>query len=257
MTAIGAVTHQIRYDLKVFVRNPASLFFTAALPVIFLVVFATIFGNEKAPGHDYRMATYYVPGIVGLSVVSATFVNLAISLTILRENGVLKRVRGTPLRPSVFIAGRIATALVIAAVLVVVVGGIGALLYDVRLPSHTLPGLAVTLVVAATSFCALGIAATSFIPSENASSPITNAIVLPLYFISGTFFSVDEAPSWLRQVASYFPIRHFNEAMFAVFDPRTRGAGVFGGHLLVIALWGLVGLVVARRFRWSPRATRD
>ena len=98
--------HEFRYDQKVFWRNPASVFFTALLPVIFLLILATIFGDETIESlGNVKTTTYYIPAIITLALVSATFVSLAINLTVAREAGLLKRGRGTPLPAWVFIGG--------------------------------------------------------------------------------------------------------------------------------------------------------
>lgn len=248
--------HQVRYDLRSFWRDPAALFFTAILPVIFLVVFIGIFGNEETD-RGIKLSTYYVPGILGLAVISATFVNLAITLTTLREDRVLKRLRGTPLPAGVFIAGRVATACVLAAILVVLLAAIGRLAYGVSLPGRTVPAFLLTLLVGTAAFCCLGIAVTRIIPTEKAGPAVTNAIVLPLYFISGTFFPVDDAPEWMRTLARIFPIRHFGEALLDTFAPPSPASGVSWSHLAVVAGWGLAGLVLAlRTFRWTPAGSQ-
>jgi ABC-type transport system involved in cytochrome c biogenesis permease component len=112
--------HQYRYDQKQFWREPATVFFTVALPLIFLFIFVSIFGNQtnEVNGHPVKGSTYYVPGILALAMVSATIVNLAITFTILREKGLLKRVRSTPLPPWVYLAGRVLTAIVVTLLLV-------------------------------------------------------------------------------------------------------------------------------------------
>ena len=105
----GLLLHQYRYDQKQFWREPAGVFFTVVLPLLFLFLFVSIFGNEttEVDGRPIKASTYYVPGILTLAVVSATIVNLAITFTILREKGLLKRVRSTPLPPWVYLAGRV------------------------------------------------------------------------------------------------------------------------------------------------------
>ena len=188
---------QLRSDLKVFVRNPAALFFTAILPVIFLTLFVSIFGNARAGG-DYgniRVSTLQVPAFIVLAVVSASFVGIVMGLVSLREDGILKRVRGTPVPPWMVFAGRVATAFVSATIVTVVLCAIGALAFGVTLPTSTLPGLVVTLAVGAASFCSIGIAYTALVPSEDAGPAMTNAIVLPLYFISGVFVPSSELPA--------------------------------------------------------------
>jgi len=247
---------QLRADLKVFVRNPAALFFTAILPVIFLTLFVSIFGNERA-GPEYgnvRISTLQVPAFIALAVISASFVGLAIGLTSVREDGVLKRVRGTPVPPWIVFAGRIGTAFVSTAIVTAILCAIGALAFGVTLPTTTLPGLLATLAVGSAAFCALGIAYTPLIPSEDAAPAMTNAVVLPLYFISGVFVPVSELPARLQTIAGFLPVKPFVDALTIAFDPRTAGAGIAGGDLALLSGWGVAGLLLAMRFFvWTPR----
>jgi ABC-2 type transport system permease protein len=248
---------QLRCDLKVFVRNPAALFFSAILPVIFLTMFVSIFGNERAGGEygNVRVSTLQVPAFIALAVVSASFVGLAMGLVSLRENGVLKRIRGTPAPAWIVFAGRIGTAFVSATIVTAILCAIGGLLFGVRLPTTTLPGLVAALAVGSASFCALGIAYTRLIPGEDAGPAMTNAVVLPLYFISGVFVPVSELPEGLRTVAGFLPVKPFVDALTVAFDPRTTGAGLAGGDLAVLAAWGVAGLLFAVRFfLWTPRS---
>jgi ABC-2 type transport system permease protein len=256
MSAAGLALHQFRYDQRVFWRNPASVFFTVIFPVIFLFLFAGLFGNQEIEALGVSVSTYYVPGIVTLAVVSATLVSLAMNLVVARESGRLKRFRGTPLPIWALIAGRVGNSIVVATLMVVLVSLLGRAFFDVALPTSTLPALLLTLVVGAFSFCALGFALSAAIPSEDAAPAITNATVLPLYFLSGVFIPQSELPAGVLSFAGLFPIRHFFEALLAAYDPATSGAGFELGHLGVVAAWGIAGLLVALRgFRWAPRAS--
>jgi ABC-2 type transport system permease protein len=201
-----------------------------------------------------QTTTYYVPAIISLAVISATTVSLAINLTEDRERGLLKRVRGTPLPPTVFVAGRVGNALVISVLMVILVAILGRVVYDVSLPDQTIPAVLVTLAVGAFAFSCLGFALTAMIPSEDAAPAVTNAIMLPLYFVSGVFIPDSEIPSGVLQVADVFPVRHFFEAFFEAWDPNTTGSGLELGHLAIVAGWGVLGLLLALRFfRWEPR----
>jgi ABC-2 type transport system permease protein len=247
--------HQFRFDQKSFWRNPGAVFFTVALPLMFLFIFEEIFGDDTLEQlGGLRTTTYYIPAILTLAVVSATLQSVAIRLTVDRENGILKRGRGTPMPSWVFFAGRIGNAIVISVLMLVIVPVIGRLLYDVQIPWEHLPAVLVTLAVGAASFCCLGIALTAVIPSEDAAPAITNVAVLPLYFLSGVFIPETEIPDGVLHFANLFPIRHFFEAFFAAWSPATTGAGFEWGHLAVVAGWGALGLVLAIRFfRWTPR----
>lgn len=256
MKGAALALHQYRYDQRQFWREPASVFFTVVLPLIFLFLFASIFGNEpvRGPGGEISFATYYVPGILTLSLVSATFVNLSITLTILRERGELKRLRATPVPAWIVIAGRTFTALGVTAVMVVVLVAIGALAYDVEVPGGTLPGALLSLVVGVVALSALGFAFTAAIPSENAAAPMANAIVLPLYFISGIFIPEDELPGAMQTIGAIFPVQPLFDALLTAFDPFTSGVGFAWADLAVVAAWGVGGALVAlARFRWVPR----
>src|SRR5918992_5701597 len=135
MSTVSLVAHQFRFDQKTFWRNPASVFFTALLPVIFLLIFATIFGNDTIDElGGVKTTTYYVPAIVTLAVVSATMQSLAISLTVDRENGILKRGRGTPLPNWVFFAGRVGNSIVVSLLMLVLVVALGRVIYGVEVP---------------------------------------------------------------------------------------------------------------------------
>jgi ABC-2 type transport system permease protein len=254
MSGVALLVHQFRFDQKIFWRNPASVFFTAVFPLLFLFIFATFFKNAEIEGLDVDGATYYVPAIVALSVISATTVKLAMNLSSEREAGMLKRLRGTPLPPSVFVAGRVGNSLVISLILVILVSVIGALFYGVSIPTETLPAVVVTLAVGAASFSCLGFALAAVIPSEDAAPAVTNALVFPLYFISGVFVPADEIPDGILHFADIFPIRHFFEAFFTAWDPNTTGAGFELWDLAIVAAWGVLGLLIAVRFfRWEPR----
>jgi ABC-2 type transport system permease protein len=256
MSALALVAHQFRYDQKAFWRNPASVFFTVAFPVVLLLIFATVFGNDTVNvrgGID--TTTYYVPAIITLSVISATMQSLAMTLVIAREDGRLKRSRGTPMPAWVFIAGRVGNSIVVALMMLVLLAGIGRVLYGVPIPWERLPEIVLTLAVGAASFCCLGIALTAAIPSQDAAAPIVNALLLPLYFLSGVFIPDDQLPSGVIHFADLFPIRHFFEAFFDAYVPGAGGASISWDNLAIVALWGVAGLLLAVRFfRWTPRS---
>ncbi len=253
MSGLALFAHQFRYDQKVFWRNPASVFFTVAFPVVLLLIFATVFGDETV---DVRggvdTTAYYVPAIITLAVISATMQSLAMSLVIAREDGRLKRGRGTPMPSWVFIAGRVGNSCVVALMMLVLIAAIGRIAYGVAIPWSQLPQIVFTLLVGAAAFCCLGIALTAVIPSQDAAAPIVNALLLPLYFLSGVFIPDDQLPSGVVHFADAFPIRHFFLAFFDAYEPG--GGGLDWGSLAVVFAWGIAGLLLAvRYFRWTPR----
>ena len=256
MSDLRRALAQLSADMKIFRRNPAALFFTAILPVIFLVLFVGIFGNDRLEEYDgVRASTLQVPAFIALAVISSAFVSLAMGFTRMRESGVLKRVRATPVPPWIVFAGRIGTSIVTAVLTTALLMLIGSIVFGVTLPTNALPGLLATLALGAFAFCALGIAYTRVISSEEAAPALTNAVVLPLYFISGVFVPFRQLPEGLQRVAELLPAQPFVDALRIAFDPHTTGAGFAGGDLLKLTIWGVAGLLLAVRFfGWTPRS---
>jgi ABC-2 type transport system permease protein len=252
---VSLLFHQFRYDQKAFWRNPASVFFTVMFPVVLLLIFATVFGGKTVDvAGGIKTTAYYVPAIITLSVISSTMQSLAMSLVIAREDGRLKRGRGTPMPAWVFIGGRIGNSIVVALLMLILIAVLGRVLYSVPIPWSETPAILVTLVIGAASFSCLGIALTAAIPSQDAAAPIVNALLLPLYFLSGIFIPDDELPQGVIDFANHFPVRDFFQAFFNAYLPGGH-SGLDWGNLAVVAIWGVAGLLLAVRFfRWTPRS---
>jgi ABC-2 type transport system permease protein len=250
---IGQMIRQIRYTNKAFWRNSAAAVFTFAFPVIFVVLLSAVFGGGEvrtASGVVVATSAFYVPAICVFAVVSACFTNIAMSVTIQRDSGVLKRVRGTPLPAGAYLAARVAHSVLISALLVAICTVLGAVFYDVGLPS--LPAVTAALVVGAACFCSLGLAMTAAIPDAHAASPIVNAIILPVLLISDVFVPPGHLPDWLNKVSLVFPVRHFSDAMQIAFFPS--GSTFSWPDLAILAAWGVAGLLLASRFfSWEAR----
>jgi ABC-2 type transport system permease protein len=252
---LALVLHQARYDLVGFLRNRQARFFTLVLPLLFLVIFVSVFGNNTVRATGVKASTYYVPGISALAVIASSFVNLVISITAQREGGILKRRRATPVPAWVLVAGRTLTAIAVSLAVMTVVLLVGRFAYGVHLPTSTIPGVAITALVGSATFCVLGYALSTAVRSEDAAQPVTQAVMLPLYFVSGVFIPNVNLPGWLRDVARFFPVQHLADGLHHAYDPSVRGVGIVWSDLGVLALWAVVGLVVSlRRFTWTPAA---
>ncbi len=252
---LALVLHQARFDLRSFLRNQQARFFTLALPLLFLVIFNGVFGNRVVGPGPMKASAYYVPGIAALGVIAASFVNLVISITAQREGGILKRRRATPVPAWVLVAGRTVTAVGVSLVVVAGLLGFGRVVYGVKLPTSALPGIAFTAVVGSITFCVLGYALSTVIQNEDAAQPMVQAIMLPLYFISGIFIPNITLPAWLRHVASVFPVQHLAAGFRHSYVPGAHGVGIVWSDIGVLAIWAGIGLVVAlTRFSWLPKA---
>jgi len=245
---------QIRYVNKAFWRNPTSAFFTFAFPLMFLVIFTALLGHstQHLGSLTVKTSTYYVAAMAAFAVITACYNNIAIGISFQRDAGVLKRISGTPLPTTSFVAARIIHAVLIAFLLVAVTAAFGRAFYNADIPTGIdLVRFIVVLAVGAAAFCGLGLAITAVIPNADAAAPIVNASIFPLLFLSGIFIAFNnDTPSWIQWVARIFPIRHFAAGMQAAF----LGTPFHWSDVLIVAIWGTVGLLLARRyFSWEPR----
>jgi ABC-2 type transport system permease protein len=252
---VALVLHQARYDLLGILRNRQARFFTLILPLLFLVIFVGVFGDHVVGPGKTKASAYYVPGLAALGVIAASFVNLVISITAQREGGVLKRRRATPVPAWVLITGRTLTAVTVSLVVLTVLLTVGRVAYGVKVPTSTLPGIALTAVVGSITFCVLGYALSTAITNEDAAQPMVQAIMLPLYFISGVFVPNIQLPSWLRHVAQVFPVEHLSDGLHHAYARGFHGVGIVWSDIGVLAIWFAIGLAVAlARFSWLPKA---
>jgi ABC-2 type transport system permease protein len=249
------LARQFHYQNLLFWRNPFSAFFTIAFPLMFLLLFNSLQGGQRlADRGGIRFAQFFTPSILVFAAVSATYVNLATSVAIARDDGILKRLRGTPMPAWIYVAGRVIQATFAALLAAVLMVAAGVLVFHVKLIGHLLPATLVTLLVGTVGFCALGLALAAVCPNGEAAPAMANFTWLPIAFISSIFFPLDSAPRWLQNLGGIFPVKHFAEAMQASFSPYTQGSGFRWHDLGVIALWALGGAIVAtRRFQWEPR----
>jgi ABC-2 type transport system permease protein len=190
-----------------------------------------------------------IPGVAGMGVLATTFTALAYNLTYLREEGVLKRIRGTPMPAGAYLAGFIGSATLNAILQVTLVVAIGNVFYGVDWPQDPLMLAGFTL-LGVICFAALGVAFSHAIPNEEAAPAYTNAIFLPVIFISGVFYSADELPDALKAVAEALPLKHLIDGLSEAIVGG--GAADVGTAALVVAAWAAVALFLAVRFfRWE------
>jgi ABC-2 type transport system permease protein len=246
---LAMLVHQVRYEQLSFWRNPQSAFFTFVFPVVIIVIFGAVFNGGGGNAFYYGLTglQYYVPTIAALSVLGACYSQLAVILAVRRQNGILKRLRATPLPAWVYFIGLLAHCVVISVIEVALIIGVGRL-YGVPMPTHW-DAILVTLVLGAASFCALGVAVASLVRNAEAAPAVVQFVLFPLVFISGTYFPIHS--DFLNRIADVLPVRPFNEALLGPFAQHT---GFDWSHLAVLLAWGVVGALVAvRRFKWDPR----
>jgi ABC-2 type transport system permease protein len=241
-----AAWRQYRLERKMFWRNPSAAFFNFLLPLLFLALFGAILADREA---DLQVI---VPGIAGMAVMSTTFSALAMTLTYLRESGVLKRIRGTPLPTSAYLAGIAGNAITNTALQVGLITAAGSLVFGLDWPQGW-AALVVFVVLGVVCFASLGVALSHAIPNFDSAPAYVNAAFLPVIFISGVFFDADDAPGFLRAIAEVLPLKHLIDGLSGAMVTGD-GLGAHVPALLVLALWSAAGVVLAvRGFSWDAR----
>jgi ABC-2 type transport system permease protein len=246
--AIALTWRQYRLERRLFWRNPSAAFFNFLLPLIFLGFFGAILhGNQKS-------LNVIVPGIAGMSVLSTTFSALAFNLTFLREQGVLKRMRGTPLPPGSYLGGVAANAVTNTFLQILIVVVAGKALFGVD-GLRNVPELGVFVLVGVICFASLGVAFSHVIPNFDSAPAYVNAIFLPVIFISGVFYDVKDTPKFLRDIAEALPLKHLIDGLTGAMV-NGHGLGTNASSLGVLALWAAFGVFFAiRGFSWEARRT--
>jgi ABC-2 type transport system permease protein len=246
---------QVRYEQRTFWRNPEAAAFSFALPLVFMFIFALFFNGDRVEQRgniDYMQ--FMVPGVLAFGVISATYTYLSVGTVQIRDMGVLKRVRGTPLPGWSYLAGRTLSSAISSVVFVLLALPIAKAVYGVHVWTNTLGALWATLFLGILTFSMLGLAITSVIPNAEAAPPIAIGIMLPLVLISGIFIPSERMPGWLETVTKVLPVHPFAHALQVAFDPRTLGSGFSWGDIGVLAAWGVVATAVAvTRFKWESR----
>jgi ABC-2 type transport system permease protein len=242
MSPVALAWQQFRFERKLFWRNPSAAFFNFLLPLLLLVLIATAFSNEPAE------LEVLIPGVAGMGVLATTFTALAFNLTLLRDEGVLKRIRGTPMPAGAYLAGFIGSATLNAFLQVAIVVAIGNVVYGVDWPQDPLLLAGFTL-LGVICFAALGVAFSHLIPNEDAAPAYTNAVFLPLIFISGVFYSAEELPEALKAIAEALPLKHLIDGLS---EAIVGGGADVGTAAAIVAAWAATGLFLAVRFfRWE------
>ncbi len=253
------VAHQFRYDLRSFMRDKQARFTTLILPIILLLVLVSVGGGNKTVvegGRHIKVAVFYVPGLIALGVVSASFANLVVDLVTQREAGVLKRRRATPVPAWTLIAGRVLTAATASLATAGVLLFVGAQIYDFTVPNSALPAAFVTIALGSAAFSTLSYAVAPTIRTAAAIQPFVQLVLLPLYFISGVLIPQSKNPDWVNDIATVFPLQHVAHGLHRAFDPTHSGLGISGVDLLVLAVWTALAFAFAvRRFTWLPHGT--
>jgi ABC-2 type transport system permease protein len=258
--AIGR--RRIGIELRQFFRDRESAVFNFALPVLLLIIFGSVFGGASLGDSGITFAQYFVAGMIASGILYTSFQNLAISIPLEREDGTLKRLRGTPMPKASYFIGKVGTVFVAYLAQVTILIAVGRLFYGITLPSSPTAWwtFAWVSILGLISCTLLGIAFSVVPRKGRGASAIVSPVVLVLQFTSGVFFLFSDLPTWMQTFASIFPLKWLTQGMRSVFLPESAAALEVSGSFdlpwvaAVLALWCVIGAVAAIVFfRWTPR----
>ncbi len=235
---------QYRLERRMFWRNPSAAFFNFVLPLLFLFGGGVLLSGSQ---HDLNKL---IPAIAGMSVMSTTFTALAYNIVFLRERGVLKRIRGTPLPTISYFGGVAANAVTNTALQIAIVILSGRVFFGIGWPEDWL-SLIVFVIAGVISLAALGVAFAHAIPNFESTAAYVNAVFLPVVFVSFYVFDTNSAPGFLRSIADGLPLKPLIDGLSGAM---VTGSGLSDNldALVVIVLWGAFGLYLAvRGFSWE------
>ena len=258
MRLLLLVLREARLHLLLLMRVPLAAFFTVAFPLMFLVMLNLLNQDQTLPSMGgIRYVQFFTPGIATFGLVTASYTNLAITTAMSRDNGVLKRVRGTPLPLGVWVAGRVLAATAVGLLSVALMVAVAMVAFDFVVLWGRVPAVILSLAVGAAAFSSLGLAVAGLARDAQSAPAVANATILPLAFVSGIFFPLSEAPGWVAAAARWLPLQPLASAVQAGFNPAVA-PGPPWRELAVLALWTVLGMVGAvRTFSWEPRAPRQ
>jgi ABC-2 type transport system permease protein len=259
MTDLSLGARWLVARMRMTLRNPRAVVFTLAFPLLLIVLFSGLNGNAEVSAMGgagkVRFAQFYTPSIAIFSLVAACYTSLVLGIATARDEGLFKRVRGTPLPMGIYLTSWLvsAAAVGIGAILILFVVSVPA--FSVNIYASTLPAAFASLVLGAACLSALGLAVASLVKTADQAMPVAQLTFLPVSFISGIWFPLDGAPDWIVKIAHFFPLYHLVNSFDGCFVPGVADHGWKGDDLLALAIWTAVGLFVAlRRFRFEPGA---
>ena len=245
-------------EVKQFMRQRESVVFTLLFPVLLLLIFGSVFKDEIAPGVTFSQ--YFVAGMIASGLVNTGFQQLAITIPMERDDGTLKRLRGTPAPASSYFIGKIILVFVSMSIQVILLLIFGVLLYGIALPSDSAHWITFiwVMLLGLISSTLLGIAFSSVPKSGRGASAVVPPIVIILQFFSGVFFVFTQLPSWMQNFAAIFPLKWLTQGMRAVFLPdsfaaqEVAGSWELGKIALFLGIWSIAGFFLAlKTFRWE------
>jgi ABC-2 type transport system permease protein len=253
---LALLARWVRARFKILLRGPRGAFFTFIFPMIFLIIFdaANKGSHLTVTGGKVSFVQFYTPGIAVFAVTTSCYQGLIILVANLRDQGILKRVRGTPLPPWIYLTALVGAAILAGFLSVVLMFVVAVPAFGFHIYWKLMPAAIVTLLLGAASITSIALAVSCFVDRPESAQPIAGITLFPLLFVSGIFYPLESEPNWLQKLAHILPLSHLAQGFEQCFSPHTTGLGFSGNHLWVLALWWIgATFYAARHFRWEKR----
>ena len=246
------VLTQVRYQTMLLIRSPAGAFFALVMPVMILAALEFLNGQGSIAGAG--AAQFFTAAMIAFAVMNAGYITTITGTVIARDDGILKRLHGTPLPPSAYFAGRIGAAALTTALAVAAVLLVGLAFYRIHIDAPLIGAMLLTVIVGVLCFSSVGLAATVLVGSTDVALPMAYGSLLPLCFVSDVFLPAGGAPAWLSTAAAVFPVKHLADALESIFVATPGSAVLSGTDLGVMIGWAAGALAVTVLFfQWEPR----
>ena len=230
-------------------RDPGSLLFVV-IPVGLYALLLTMQGNVLLPA-GLPFATFFAASMITWGAGTAVFMNLPEAVARARDRGVLKRLRGTPLPASHYLAGVTAAGLALTFLIAGLVVATGFVFFDLRIPVAGLALGVLVILVGTLTLAACGFLLAALVPNARAVGALGLLFLFVLSFVSDVFI-VGGGPAWMSTLGSIFPLKHLQNALAAAWHPD--GPSLDWVNLAVLLAWTAVaGALAVRFFRWEPR----
>ena len=248
-----ALVGQSQAELTLFLRDKTVVLFSLVFPVLTVAFFGYLNRGvqvSKVGGGEVSYASFLIAGGVGMVVSSAAFQNLSTALARQRDLGILKRIGGTPLRVWTLVGAKVLTAGVVILAQALIMVAVNVILFNAEIGGDPFWGLAV-LIIGVVTFSTMGVALAGLCRNADIASAAGMAIALPMQFLCGTLFPLEEMPSLLRHIAQALPLTYFVNAL--------RGAMLAGGGpleyaqdwIIVVGCLVVAFFVAVKTFRWE------
>ncbi len=237
-------------EIKLFLREPIGAFFTLLFPLLMLFLFGAIYGNEPSPlFNGYGTVDISIPAYTALIIATTGLLGLTITMSSYRENGILRRLRVSPLRPVVILSGQVVVIFLMTVLGMLLLILAGTLVYDLRFDGNVLD-MILAFILGSLSFFSLGFVLASILPNARTAQVVGMAILYPMLFLSGAGMPLEILPQSLQDFSKYLPLTHVVSLLRGLWT-----GGSWADHTTNV--WVLVGMLVvgvlvsSRTFRWE------